>query len=536
MRSRYAFADCAGKAHCNLRSANQMSSRTTILLIGLAAGLAGLLVPLPEGLSEDARRAAMIGAVMALLWMTEALPLAVTALIPLAALPLAKVADIEKVAGAYAHPLVFLFLGGFMLAAAMQRWRLDQHLSRIALRVAGTRPDLQVLAMMLVTAFLSMWISNTATTMVMMPIGLAMLGANGALKAAHPVSASEVAPHQAPAAAGEPVSPEEQPSGTGAHGAAMMLGIAFAATIGGMGSLIGTPPNALFAAFVEQAYGISIGFGQWMLIGVPIVLVLLPITWVLLTQIVFRAPLSMSGEAARQVAETANERPPLPALSSAQRIVAAVLVCTALAWILRPHLSSWLGLSSLSDAGIAITAALVLFVLPADRAFSRPLLNWDDVTSIRWDVLILFGGGLALADAIRSSGLAAWIGGGADHLGGLPVAALVLIMMILIVYLGELASNTAIAAVFLPIAAAAAAGLGAEPLSMLLPVALAASLGFMLPVATPPNAIVYGSGAVSARDMLRAGAVLDVISIAVVFLVAATLGPIVFGLTGSANP
>lgn len=492
-----------------------MSFRSTILVIGLSGGAAALLMPLPEEMSEEARRAAAIGAIMALFWMTEALPLAVTALIPLAAFPFLRVAEIESVSRAYAHPLVFLFLGGFMLAAAMQRWQLDKRLSQIALRLAGSRPDLQVLSMMVATAFLSMWISNTATTMVMMPIALAMLA----------TSANEgglIAQDSSDAPATEP-----DAIAAGRFGTAMMLGIAFAATIGGMGSLIGTPPNALFAAFLEKTYGVSIGFGQWMLLGVPIVMVLLPMTWVLLTRIVFAVP--------TRAADPAPAPRALPAMSTGQRVLAVILGLTATAWIVRPILEARLGLVGLSDAGIAVTAALALFVLPADRTLSRPLLTWEDVKSIRWDVLILFGGGLALADAIRASGFAGWVGGGAAYLGMMPVAAVVLIMMVLIVYLGELASNTAIAAVFLPIAAAIATGLGAEPLSLLVPVALAASLGFMLPVATPPNAIVYGSGAVSARDMLRAGAILDVVSILVVFALATTLGPLVFGLTAPAS-
>ncbi len=493
-----------------------ISIRTIVLVFGLIGGVAALLSPLPEGLSEEARRAAVIGAIMALLWVTEALPLAVTAMIPLAAFPLARVAEIENVSRAYAHPIVFLFLGGFILAAAMQRWRLDRRLSLIGLRLAGPRPDLQILSMMAATAFLSMWISNTATAMVMMPIGLAMLGAdqsaNGPLLAPDlKTPANEVGAVEA-----------------GTFGTAMMLGIAFAATIGGMGSLIGTPPNALFAAFVERTYDVSIGFGQWMLLGIPIVILLLPITWMLLTRVVFHLP--------PRTTFAVSEREKLPAMSTGQRILAIVLALTAFAWVSRPYLAARLGLPGLSDAGIAVTAALTLFVLPADKCFSRPLLTWDEVKSIRWDVLILFGGGLALADAIRETGLADWIGGGAAQLSNVPVVALILIMMVLIVYLGELASNTAMAAVFLPVAAAAAAGLGAEPLSILVPVALAASLGFMLPVATPPNAIVYGSGAVSAQDMLRAGAILDVISIVLVFILATTLGPIVFELNGAAHP
>jgi sodium-dependent dicarboxylate transporter 2/3/5 len=300
-----------------------------------------------------------------------------------------------------------------------------------------------------------------------------------------------------------------------------MLGIAFSATIGGIGSLIGTPPNALLAGFVERTYGVSIGFAEWMMFGVPIVVILLPITWLLLTRLFF--PLS-------RVSPSAVRVHVMEPLSRGQSIVAAILVLTALAWVFRPLFSQWIGISGLTDAGIAMLAALALFTLPDKISDGQALLTWDDIQTIRWDVLILFGGGLALAGAVNSTGLAEWVGTGTAKLRGLPIMLLVLVMMVVIVYLGELASNTAMAAIFLPIAGAASLGLGVSPLTLVLPVALAASLGFMLPVATPPNAIVYGSGAVSSHDMLRAGAALDVISIVIVFVAAILLGPIVFDL------
>jgi sodium-dependent dicarboxylate transporter 2/3/5 len=483
-------------------------TRSLLVLAPIVIGFVAFQLPAPDGLSPQGWRTAVLGMVMACFWMTEALPLAATAFIPIVAFPLSGVAKIDEVTQAYAHPLIFLFLGGFMLAAAMKRWELHSRIALFALRLAGPKPDHQVFALMAATAFLSLWISNTATAMVMMPIGLSIISAaqkNG--------RDAEGGVQHAPAAGSE-TRPDN------AFGSALMLGIAYAATIGGMGSLIGTPPNALLAGFVAENYGESIGFGQWMLLGVPIVLVLLPITWLLLTRVFFSLP--------QPVPSATQERARLTPLSRSQRIVAAVLVLTACLWILRPLLPERLGVIGLSDAGIAIGASVILFMLPAHFSDGHALLTWEDLGALRWDVLILFGGGLALADAIRTSGLADWIGSGTSQLSDLPFAVLVLTMMVVVVYLGELASNTAMAAVFLPVAAAAAAGLGAPPLELILPVALAASLGFMLPVATPPNAIVYGSGAVTARQMLRAGAVLDVISIALVFIFALTLGPIVF--------
>ncbi len=477
--------------------------RAAILAGSLVLALLALFLPLPPGLGEDGRRVAIVAALMAIWWTTEVLPLPVTALVPIAVFPLAGIAKLDVAVRPYADPLIFLFLGGFILAAAMERWGLHRRLALAALAISGPCPQSQILAMMVGTAFLSLWVSNTATTMVMVPIGLSLVAA-----------AREASPPVVAHGSGEPCASDP-------FGAALMLGIAFAATIGGMGSLIGTPPNALFAGFVERTYGVTIGFGQWMLIGLPVVIVLLPVTWIILTRVVFRLPPAVGGPA------SAPSRP--EPWTPGQRRVAVVLALTALAWIARPLLADLPGLAGLTDGGIAILAGLVLFVLPAGEGRGAALLNWSDTRSVRWDVLILFGGGLALADAIQAAGLAKWIGTAAAQFEGVPVAALVLVMMAVIVYLGELASNTAVAAIFLPIAGATAAGLGIAPLTLVLPVALAASLGFMLPVATPPNAIVYGTGAVTAREMLRAGVLLDVISILVVFGLANLLAPWALG-------
>lgn len=488
---------------CDEEAGHGDAGRWRAAIIGgsLALAVAALLLPLPPGLGEDGRRVAIVAVLMAVWWTTEVLPLPITALVPIAVFPLAGVGALEVVARPYADPLIFLFLGGFMLAGAMERSGLHRRLALAALSICGSSPRAQVLAMMAGTAFLSLWVSNTATTMVMVPIGLSLV----ATQRERDAGERRALPGQA----------------DGSFGIALMLGIAFAATIGGMGSLIGTPPNALFAGFVERTYGVTIGFGQWMAVGLPIVLVLLPLTWIILTRVVFRLPAHGGGEGTE-----ALDRGPL---TPAQRRVAAILALTALAWLARPLLTRLPGLAGLGDAGVAMLATLALFLVPAGEKGRDGLLTWAEARTVRWDVLILFGGGLALADAIKSAGLAAWIGAGAAQLDAVPVAVLVLVMMVVIVYLGELASNTAVAAIFLPIAGAAATGLGVAPLTLVLPVALAASLGFMLPVATPPNAIVYGTGAVTSRDMLKAGAVLDVIGIFVVFGVAHVLAPWVLG-------
>ncbi|MDH3920520.1 MAG: DASS family sodium-coupled anion symporter, partial [Rhodospirillales bacterium] len=471
-------------------------------LIGLVAGplvaAAVLASPAPEGLSPQGWWTAGVGLLMAVWWMTEALPLAVTALVPLVLFPLLGLRGIEAVTPAYAHPLVFLFLGGFLLARAMHVWELDRRLALAVLRLAGTSPRRVIGGLMAVTAFLSLWVSNTATAMVMLPIGQSLIAA---------------------------FARQDEGRGEGTKGESvappLLLGIAYAATIGGMGTLVGTPPNALFAAFMAESYGVEISFVRWLLIGLPLVLVLLPLTWFVLTRVVFRVP-------DRGTLETAGLAAPGP-MSLGARLTAGVMLLVAVCWIFRPPLAAALPWLRLSDAGIAVTGALLLFLLPADIKAGRFLLTWREAAEIRWDVLILFGGGLALAAAIGQSDLADWIGARLAGLGALPLILLLLAVGALIVLLGELASNTAMAAVFLPVAGATALAMGEPAFVLALPVALFATLGFMLPVATPPNAVIFGSGAIEMRHMLKAGWLLDLLGIFVVALGVLTLGGWVLG-------
>ncbi len=469
--------------------------------IGLFAGtglfLALMLVPPPAGMSPQAWAVALVAMLMAIWWMTEAVPLAITALLPVILFPLLGISDLKNTAASYAHPLIFLFLGGFMLAHAMERWNLHKRIAMHCLRFGGKTPSSLIFSMMVVTAFLSMWVSNTATAMMMLPIGQSIVTAqtNGS-------------------------SLEDGPPLAG-FSAALMLGIAYAATIGGMGTLIGTPPNALFAGFMSETYGVKIGFAQWMMVGLPIVAVLLPVTWLILTRLVF--PVSAIHEQPRNDAYRADAAV-LPSLSRGEALVAVLMALTAAGWVFRPLISKFLPDLALSDAGIAMMAAVLLFVIPVRWSRNEYLLSWNEAVKLRWDVLILFGGGLALAAAMAQTGLVDTISNGLVRIGVLPFVWLVLIVMIVVVYLGELASNTAMAAIFLPISAAMAIGIGVDPLLLTLPVALAASLGFMLPVATPPNAIIFGSGAVTAHQMLRAGAIIDVVAIAITAALCTTLG------------
>ena len=455
-----------------------------IIVVGLLLLLAPVILPAPDTMPETAWLASGLALTMALFWLTEALPLPVTALLPLAAAPLLGIAPIDVVAPAYSHPLVVLFLGGFMLAKAIETSGLHRRLAYSLLGISGNSPSSTLAAVMLATAFLSLWISNTASAMVMAPIAASV-------------------------AAGQ----ENDRS----FGTCLMLGVAFAATIGGMGSLIGTPPNAIFAAYVQETYGIEIGFAQWAAVGLPIALVLLLITWFILAHL---TPGLRSAGAPPIIEDH------LPALQTPERRVAIVVGATALAWVSRPLIEALFHVPLLTDPGIAITGALMLFLFRDGKG--RPLLTWDAAATLRWGVLILFGGGLALASILDRSGLATWIGGSLVAFQHLPSYLLVLLIAALIVYIGELASNTAMAAIFLPIAGASAIALDADPVQFMLPVAFASSIGFMLPVATPPNAIVFGDSLVTRKDMLRAGAPLDVVGIFIAVGLSAMLGPLFF--------
>lgn len=461
-----------------------MESKPLTISAGLFLLVLPSIVPAPNGLSDIAWLASGLALTMALWWLTEALPLAATALLPLAVAPLAKLAEIDEVATSYSHPLIVLFFGGFILAKAIEKTGLHERLAFTVLGFAGKSPGQILAAIMITTAFLSLWISNTASAMVIAPIAAA-------------IAASQT----------------DRPK----FGTALMLGVAFAATIGGMGSLIGTPPNAIFAAHVAQNYGITVGFAQWAAIGVPVAIILLGLTWLVLTRLT-------PGMQLEVLSVSIENR--LGPITVAEQRVALIAGLTALAWILRPILELVFPSLLLTDAGIAILAALTLFIVP-DGKRGR-LLQWEAAATLRWDILILVGGGLALAGILDQTGLAAWIGGNVQALDHLPEFVLLLIIAALIVYTGELASNTAMAAIFLPIAGAAAISLNVEPIIFMLPVALSASVGFMLPVATPPNAIVFTSPSVTRVDMLRAGAPLDLIGILVSVAISYLFGGLIF--------
>lgn len=468
------------------------------LLLGPLVFVAMLLLPPPAGLAPEAWRVAATATLMALWWVTEAVPIPVTGLLPLALFPPLGVASMGEAAAPYADPLIFLFLGGFLVALGLERWNLHRRIALGVVGLVGVRPASLVGGFMLATAFLSMWVSNTATAVMMLPIGLsviALLRQDG-----------EVAAHDG-------------------FAPALLLGIAYGASIGGMATLIGTPPNALLAAFMRRTYGVEIGFAQWMAIGLPLAALMLLGAWLILTRLAFALPRqAIAGSAALIRGEIAGLGP----LATPELRVGLVFAAAALLWVLRPALEGVLP-AGVNDTVIAVAAGVLLFVIPAGGTAGRGvrLMDWATATRLPWGVLLLFGGGLSLAAAIGRSGLAAWIGAGFAGLGHWPLLLVVLLVTAGIVFLTELTSNTATAAAFLPLMASVAPALAADPFLLTIPVALGASCAFMLPVATPPNAIVFGSGRLTVAQMARAGFLLNLAAIAIILgLTTALVGPV----------
>ncbi|MDX1454777.1 MAG: DASS family sodium-coupled anion symporter [Gammaproteobacteria bacterium] len=460
----------------------------------IAGPVAALLVYAltADWLDEPARRTAAVATLMAAWWMSEALPLAATALLPLALFPLLGVMDIKATATPYASHIIFLFLGGFLLGLAMQKSGLHRRVALAIVHWAGTGPRRMIGGFMLASALLSMWISNTATVVMLMPVALSTLA-----------MLEEGEGHSDPALAN-----------------ALLLGTGYAASIGGLGTLLGSPPNLVLASFAERELGMPVTMLDWIQFGLPAVAILLPLTWWLLTHTLFHLPKDLPGDPGPVIRRALTE---MGRMSPAEKRVAMVFTSAATLWICRGWLGSLPGLSGLSDAGIAIAAAIALFLLPDGKG--EPLLDWETAEKTPWGILLLFGGGLSLAAAIGASGLDAAIAGSLGGLAGLPLWVSVTAVVFMVVFVTELSSNTATANAFIPILAAVAVGLSLPPLPMLVAVAMAASCAFMLPVATPPNAIVFGSGRVPLQQMIRAGLVLNlllapIIALLIVLMVA----------------
>jgi sodium-dependent dicarboxylate transporter 2/3/5 len=479
-------------------------------LIGLGVGIIVfvliLVLPRSANLSAEAQRVGAVAALMGIWWMTEALPLAATALVPLCLFPLLGVMTPAAASAPYANQLIFLFMGGFFIAAAMERWGLHRRIALGVVARVGTQPRRLVLGFMLATAFVSMWISNTATAVMMVPIGTSIL------------VLFDDEPHAKPL------------------GTALLLGIAYAATIGGMATLIGSPTNAVFAGAADTLFGREVGFFEWMSVGAPLAALLLPITWFLLVRVVTPLPAgSGSGVEAEQAVQA--QRVALGPMNRGERITAVVFAVTVLAWLVRdpkqigaltiPGIATYF--PQVTDSTIAITAALLLFLIPQSMKANTAPLNWSWARRIPWDVLLLFGGGLSLAAGFEATGLATWIGSLVSRFADLPLALVIIITAVLFMVLTEFTSNTATTTMGMPIMAGVALGMGVDPLTLMGVAVLSTQCSFMLPVATPPNAIVFGSGRVTIREMMRTGILMNVAGIVIITALAFTLFEYAFG-------
>jgi sodium-dependent dicarboxylate transporter 2/3/5 len=482
------------------------STRNGLVLAGPLVFAVLLLLPRPAGISPAAHATLAMAGWMAVWWLTVAVPLAVTALLPLVLIPVLDIGSPAAAAAPYANPVIFLFMGGFFIAAAMQRWQLHRRVALAVVAWTGTSPRRLVAGFMLACALLSMWMSNTAATLMMMPIGIAVLSL---LKT--------------------PTSGDDNHAAAPGLGVALMLGIAYAGSIGGVSTLIGTPPNAGLAGLADELLDMDLSFARWMSIGLPVTVLMLGGCWAMLCLVLFKLPAKPVAGASTVIE---RERGRLGSWLAAERVTAAVFALAALAWVLRapkqiggltiPGLQTLL--PQVGDATIAVAAALVLFLWPArdhDGGATR-VLDWQHARSIPWDILVLFGGGLSLASAFESSGLTEWLGGELAILAGLPDLLIIAAVATTFVFVTEITSNTATATLGLPVMAALGPSVGVEPLALMTAAAMGSSMAFMLPVATPPNAIVFGTGYIDAGEMRRAGFWLNLVGIVIITAAVAT--------------
>ena len=484
-----------------------MNSKRVGLLAGPLAFLLIILFFHPKGLSSEANAVLASTAWMAIWWISEAIPIAVTALLPIVLFPLTGGLALSDTTASFGHKYVFLYVGGFILALTIERWNLHKRIALTIINIIGTNVTKIILGFMVSTAFLSMWISNTATTVMMLPIGMAII----AQLKDNP----------------DTIEDENQ-----IFGKALMLAIAYSASIGGVSTLIGTPPNLVLAGIVEDMYGVEITFSKWIVFGLPISVILLFICWKYLTSFAFSfKQKAFPGGRAEIKKQLTN----LGDLGYEERMVLIVFVLTAFAWITRSFLLTKI-LPALDDTIIAMVAAVVLFLIPASKEKNRKLINWEEAVKLPWGILLLFGGGLALAEGFKSSGLAVWIGSQMTLLDGVALILLLLVIITAVNFLTEITSNLATTAMILPILAPLAVTIDVHPYMLMVGATVAASCAFMLPVATPPNAVVFGSGYLTIPDMFKAGIWMNIISIILLTIITYFLLPFLWGFDPGVYP
>jgi len=451
------------------------------LFIGPVLFFILITLPQPADMPAGSMQVAAVAILMATYWMSEAIPIAATALMPIVLFPLLDVMPTSKVTLSYANHLIFLFMGGFLIAVTIEKWQLHKRIALHTILLVGVSANQIILGFMLATAFLSAWISNTATAMMMVTIGLAVIKQAQIDK------------------------PELKTQSN--FSSALMLGIAYAASIGGIATLIGTPPNAILAGVIESNFNYSIGFAQWMFFATPLSIIMLTLCWLYLTRIAFKAEFDELPGGKSSILMQLEKLGPM---SGAEKKVLAVFLLVAAGWLSR-GLINIPALKSVSDASIAIAGALLLFMIPNNFRKGEFLLDWKTAKNIPWDIMILFGGGFALANGFVASRLTEWIASQLISLQGMDLIVIVFMVVLLVIFLTEITSNTATASILLPVMGAFAVALQVHPLNLMIAVALSASFAFMLPVATPPNAIVFSSRQITIPQMAKAGIALNII-------------------------
>lgn len=459
--------------------------RCLVLIAGPMAALACAVLPAAFGLSIEAQRVAGLAIWMALWWASEAAPIAATSLLPLVFLPLLGIVDERAAAAPYANPIVLFLLGGFIVALGVERWGLH---ARVALSIVarfGARPRAIVAGFMIAAALISMWISNTATALMLAPIAISLALASG---------------------------------GGPAMAQALMLGLAWAATIGGLATPVGTPTNLIAMAWLQETQGVRIAFSDWVAIGLPATLLILPAAWLAATWGLARAPIDANAKSIAKAAARA-----LGPMRQPEIRLCLVFLLVAGGWVFGEKLRA-LGLG-ITDMGVAVFGALAMLLVPAGGGEKRPLLTWEEAAKLPWEVVLLFGGGLSLAAAMQSSGLANWLGQGLAGFAGAPPLLLALLVIGLVIALTEFMSNVAAITLLLPILGALAQGAGLNPIVLVVPAAIASSCGFMMPAGTGPNAVAYGSGAVMMRAMMGRGLFVNIASLGVMVAIGLLLAP-----------
>lgn len=474
------------------------------LILGPLLFLLSVLFVNPSDLSFEGRMVLAVTLWVATWWITEAIPIPATSLLPIILLPVLDAVPMANVTSSYGNPIVFLFLGGFMIALAMEKWDLHKRIALNIISVVGTSTSNIVLGFMIATGFLSMWVSNTAAVMMMIPIGTAIT---------YQVS-------QALKSSKEDLSAEEEK-----FSKVLIFAIGYAGTIGGLGTLIGTPPNIILAGIVSELYGVQISFGGWMLFAVPVVIVLLISTWLYLIKVAHPVKIK-SIPGGKELIQ--NEKAALGRMSFEEKAVSVVFVFAAFMWVSQSFL--WKGIiPGIDDTMVAITAGVLLFLIPAKRKGGR-LLDWNVAKDIPWGILLLFGGGLAIAGGFSATGLAEWLGNQLKVLDGVSFLVMIIVVTTFVLFLTEITSNTATATMILPVLASLAMAINVHPYAIMIPAAMAANCAFMLPVGTPPNAIIFATGKLKITEMVKNGFWINIFCVILIVGAVYTLVPLLWGV------